>query len=150
MRSTPPAAQTLGQTLMLVASDFQRRLDRDLHARGVRGVGARHRAVFLYLGRNGASRAVDLAEAAGIRPQSMMKIVHELEGLGLVERREDPADSRAKRIDFTATGLALIDELSRSTHAVWQQYADILGDDVLLETIRNLDTLLKEGEPHRE
>jgi len=150
MRSTPPAAQTLGQTLMLVASDFQRRLDRDLHARGVRGVGVRHRAVFLYLGRNGASRAVDLAEAAGIRPQSMMKIVHELEGLGLVERREDPTDSRAKRIDFTATGLALIDELSRSTHAVWQQYADILGDDVLLETIRNLDTLLKEGEPHRE
>lgn len=150
MRKSPSPAQTLGQTLMLMARDFQRRLDRDLHVRDIRGIGARHRAVFLYLGRNGASRAVDLAEAAGIRPQSMMKIVHELESLGLVERREDPADSRAKLIDFTAEGHALIAELSRSTQAVWQQYADILGKAALQETIRNLNTLLQAGEPPRE
>jgi DNA-binding MarR family transcriptional regulator len=150
MRETSPLSQTLGQTLMLVARDFQRRLDRDLQLRGIRGIGARHRAVFLYLGRNGASRAVHLAEAAGIRPQSMMKIVHELESLGLVERREDPTDSRAKLIDFTAGGHALIAELSRSTQAVWRQYADILGEDVLQETITNLNMLLQAGESSRE
>jgi DNA-binding MarR family transcriptional regulator len=150
MRATPPVTQTLGQTLMLMARDFQRRLDRDLEVRGIRGIGARHRAVFLYLGRNGASRAVNLAEAAGIRPQSMMKIVHELESLGLVGRREDPDDSRAKLIDFTPEGHALIAELSRSTHAVWRQYAEILGVDVLQHTIANLNTLLQAGEPDRE
>ncbi len=150
MRKSPPPTQTLGQTLMLVARDFQRRLDRDLNVRGIRGIGARHRAVFLYLGRNGASRAVDLAQAAGIRPQSMMKIVHELEALGLVERREDPTDSRAKLIDFTLGGHALIAELSRSTQSVWQQYAEILGKGVLQETINNLNTLLQAGETTRE
>ncbi len=142
--------QGLGQTLMLVARDFQRRLDRDLDIRGVPGISARHRAIFLFLGRNGASRAVDLANAAGIRPQSMMKIVHELESLGLVERREDPTDSRAKLIDFTARGFALIDELSRSTETVWQQYADILGTDNLQQTVVNLNTLLQAGETTRE
>lgn len=150
MHSNPPLAQTLGQTLMLMARDFQRRLDRDLHVRGIQGIGARHRAVFLYLGRNGACRAVDLAEAAGIRPQSMMKIVHELESLGLVERREDPSDSRAKLIDFTAGGRTLITELSRSTQAVWQQYADILGQDALQATFTNLNALLQAGESPRE
>lgn len=150
MRKSPPPTQTLGQTLMLLARDFQRRLDRDLTVRGIRGIGARHRAVFLYLGRNGASRAVDLAQAAGIRPQSMMKIVHELEALGLVERREDPTDSRAKLIDFTLGGHALIAELSRSTQSVWQQYAEILGKGVLQETINNLNILLQAGESTRE
>lgn len=135
---------------MLVARDFQKRLDRDLQLRGVQGIGARHRAVFLFLGRKGPSRAVDLAEAAGIRPQSMMKIVHELESLGLVERREDPSDSRAKLIDFTARGRALIDELSRSTQTVFQQYADILGTDTLQQTIETLNTLLQRGESNRE
>ena len=141
---------TLGQTLMLMGRDFQQRLDSDLQVRGVRGIGARHRAVFLFLGRNGASRAVDLAEAAGIRPQSMMKIVHELESLGLVERREDPTDSRAKLIDFTPSGRTLIAELSQSTETVWQQYARILGKNVLEQTIHNLNALLDAGEKTRE
>jgi MarR family transcriptional regulator for hemolysin len=93
---------------------------------------------------------VELAEAAGIRPQSMMKIVHELESLGLVERREDPSDSRAKLIDFTSGGRALIAELSRSTDAVWRQYADILGEAVLQQTINHLNTLLQAGDPADE
>lgn len=131
---------------MLIGRDFQRRLDADLHGRGVTGISVRHRNIFLYLGRNGASRAVDLAQAAGIRPQSMMKIVHELEELGLVERRADPTDSRAKLIGFTARGRDLIAELSRSTETVWQQYADILGERTLQQTFNNLDTVLQAGD----
>lgn len=140
------SSQEIGQTLMLMGRDFQRRLDRDLKSRGVQGIGGRHRAVFLFLGRNGASRAVDLAEAANIRPQSMMKIVHELEALGLVQRCADPTDSRAKLIDFTADGRALIAELSKSTEIVWQQYASVLGQRAMETTIKNLNSLLHNTE----
>lgn len=150
MPTRTPARHEIGQTLMLVTDDFHRRLNADLRARGVKGISPRHRSVFLYLGRNGASRAVDLAGAAGIRPQSMMKIVHELEDLGLIERRPDPDDSRAKLIDFTPGGLELIDELSRSTEAVWRQYADILGKRGLEQTLRNLDTLTRYMEPEHD
>jgi MarR family transcriptional regulator for hemolysin len=143
MPKGPQLRQELGQTLMLMTRDFQQRLDSDLARRDVPGIGARHRAVFLFLGRNGASRAVDLAEAAGIRPQSMMKIVHELESLGLVERCEDPADSRAKLIDFTVRGRKLIAELARSTETVWQQYSRILGRKTLEQTVQHLNTLLQ-------
>jgi DNA-binding MarR family transcriptional regulator len=150
MRKTPQPRQALGQTLMLLARDFQKRLDGDLEIRGIPGIGARHRAVFLFLGRNGASRAVDLAEAADISPQSMMKIVHELESLGLVERREDPSDSRAKLIDFTDDGRQLITDLSRSTEIVWQQYARIIGKENLEKTIIHLNTVIDAKEEKRD
>lgn len=131
----------LGQILMLGAQDFHQRLDRDLKQRGVTGINARQRAVFLHLGRFGASRSVDLAQAAGIRPQSMMKIVHELEEMGLVERRPDPADSRAKLIDFTGPGRQFIEELSASTLTVWRQYQQIIGDQPLTQALSTLKQL---------
>ena len=89
-------------------------------------------------------------EAADVRPQSMMKIVHELESLGLVERREDPTDSRAKLIDFTNNGSKLIAELSRSTESVWRQYAGILGGETLEQTINHLNTLIEAQEKVRD
>lgn len=132
----------LGQTLMMALKDFQRRLDADLKRRGVSGIRARHRAIFMHLDRFGASRSVDLAAAAGIRPQSMMKIVHELEELNLVTRRGDPRDSRAKLIEFTRAGQDLIEELTRSTEVVWEQYAEILGETELDHTLDSLRQLL--------
>lgn len=144
-----PHKYELGQALMLALADFQGRLDDDLRHRGVSGIRARHRAVFVHLNRFGASRSVDLAAAAGIRPQSMMKIVHELEDLGLVTRREDPRDSRAKLIEFTAAGQDLIGELKDSTEAVWEEYASILGPKELnrtLESLRKLFLHNTEGE----
>ena len=80
----------------------------------------------------------------------MMKIVHELESLGLVERRKDPTDSRAKLIDFTGEGRQLITELSRSTETVWQQYARILGKENLEQTIAHLNTLVQAKEAKRD
>jgi len=133
----------IGQILMLMTRDFQRRLDDDLLARGVRGIGHRHRGVFLHLARCGASRSVELAAAAGIRPQSMMKVVHELEDLGLVTRRTDPADSRAKLIEFTDAGRELIEELTRSTKTVWKQYARLIGTDDLTAAFTSLRYLLE-------
>lgn len=137
-----PHKYELGQTLMLALADFQRRLDEDLQHRGVTGIHARHRAVFIHLNRFGASRSVDLAAAAGIRPQSMMKIVHELEDLSLVTRREDPRDSRAKLIEFTPAGQDLIEELTQSTEAVWEQYASVLGAEKLERALGSLRLLI--------
>lgn len=135
--------ELIGEVLMLATRDFQERLDRDLAARGISGIRPRHRSVFLYLGHHGPSRAVDLADAAGIRPQSMMKAVHELEQLGWVKREADPGDSRAKLIHFTAAGLELIDELRISTRAVWREYARRIGEQPLRDTIAGLQSLLE-------
>lgn len=150
MSDTPEPRQLLGQALMLAGRDFQSRLDDDLRRRDVTGISARHRAIFLHLGRHGPSRAVDLARSAGVRPQSMMKIIHELESLDLLERRTDPADSRAKLVDFSPDGRRLIDELSRSTETVWQQYVEIVGEENLERMVHQLNILAQEGEKNHE
>ncbi|RLQ22061.1 MarR family transcriptional regulator [Seongchinamella sediminis] len=125
----------LGQALMVALRDFQRRLDADLADRGVQGIPARHRKVFMQLASEGASRSVDLAARIGVRPQSMMKTVHELEELGLVSRTADPTDSRAKLVTLTPGGRSLIDELSRSTEIVWDQYAALVGERELQQAM---------------
>ena len=129
----------LGMALMLALDDFQHRLDAELAERGFPGIRRRHRAVFMHLGAHGPSRSVDLAAAASIRSQSMMKIVHELEELGLVSRTIDPRDSRAKLITFSQQGEKLLRQLNASTQVVWEQYATVRGVDELetmLESLR--------------
>ena len=96
-----------------------------------------------HLEQHGASRSVDLAAAAGITPQSMMKSVHELEELGLVSRAEDPADSRAKLVEFTPAGRRLIAQLSAATERVWAEYAALLGEKELDRTMTALKRLVQ-------
>lgn len=137
----------LGQTLMLALGDFRQRLDTDLAATDFPGLRHHHRAVFMHLERHGASRSVDLAAAAGVTPQSMMKSVHELEDLGLVSRSADPADSRAKLIEFTPAGKRLIAQLSEATERVWRQYSAMVGEaelDGAMTTLRRLVQLCAE------
>jgi DNA-binding MarR family transcriptional regulator len=131
----------LGQVLMMALRDFQLRLDEDLAQRGVRGIRSRHRKVFMHLNHHGASRSVDLAEKVGVRPQSMMKTVQELEQLGLVTRCIDPADSRAKLVEFTNKGRAFIGELTRSTETVWAQYAGLVDERELKQAMQMLQKL---------
>ena len=131
----------LGQALMMALSDFQQRLDEDLAQRGVRGIRARHRKVFMHLNHNGASRSVDLAQQVGVRPQSMMKTIHELEQLGLVTRCVDPLDSRAKLVEFTKKGQVFIDELTQSTVTVWEQYAARVDERELQQAMQLLQKL---------
>ena len=128
----------LGMALMLALDDFQHRLDADLAKKGFPGIRRRRRAVFMHLGTHGPSRSVDLAAAASIRSQSMMKIVHELEELGLVSRTIDPRDSRAKLITFSQQGEKLLRQLNASTQVVWEQYATVLGVNELGTTLESL------------
>ena len=139
MRQIPK--HELGQVLMMAVRDFQRRLDEDLAERGVEGIRTGHRKVFMELASDGAGRSADLAAKIGVRPQSMMKTVHELEELGLVSRAPDPTDSRAKLISLTRKGRALIKELSRSTETVWEQYAEQLGERDLEQAMQLLSRL---------
>ncbi|HVV11483.1 MarR family winged helix-turn-helix transcriptional regulator [Amycolatopsis sp.] len=58
-------------------------------------------AVLLLVEQAGAATATGLAEAAGMRPQSMAKIIHALEEAGLVTGSPDPADGRKTLISLS-------------------------------------------------
>ena len=75
----------------------------NLAARGQ--IAAAHIHITRHLPAEGA-RLTELAQAAGMTKQAMGTLVNQCEAWGMVTRADDPADARAKRVVFTATGLA--------------------------------------------
>jgi DNA-binding MarR family transcriptional regulator len=73
------------------------------HLRGHPEVKPAHNSVFATLA-EGGSRAIDMAERAGITRQSMGEVVRDMVALGILEMRPDPADRRAKLVTYTEHG----------------------------------------------
>jgi DNA-binding MarR family transcriptional regulator len=59
----------------------------------------------------------DLADAEGVQPPSMTRIVAKLQGRGLVTRRRDPHDGRVARLEVTAEGRRLLQRSRTSKNA---------------------------------
>lgn len=77
-----------------------------------------HGNVMEHLAFEDGLRLADLAQRAGVTPQSMGQWVDELEALGYVERRPDINDRRAKRIHLTRKG-------KKSNKIEWQVVREI-------------------------
>ena len=88
-----------GRLLFAVQGELFKRL----HASGFNDIVPRHGVVLAYLRHDGV-RATDLARLSGQLKQVVGVIVDDLEALGYVERRPDPADRRAKLIVPTRRG----------------------------------------------
>jgi DNA-binding MarR family transcriptional regulator len=73
---------------------------------------------------------LELAQHLGIDRTVMTYLLDDLERAGLIERRPDPADRRARRIVATAAGRDLLDVLDRRLRAAEQDVlAGLAGDD---------------------
>ena len=88
---------------------------------------------------HGPSRMVDIADAKGVKSQSLVKVIKELESIDYVRRFADHSDSRAKLIELTSSGKQHMIFLSEATEGVWQQYVDDLG----LEKTQNIFASLR-------
>jgi DNA-binding MarR family transcriptional regulator len=97
----------LGVLASRLLFSLQDELFERLAAAGYDDLLPRHGAVLAYLDEDGV-RATELARLSGRHKQIIGRIVDELEELGYVERRPDPADRRAKLIFPTERGLAQV------------------------------------------
>lgn len=85
-----------------------------------------HNRVFIHLSLDG-SRIVDIARAEGISSTAVGQLVTELEQLGFVERRSDPADGRAKKVFYTRKGLEMLDAARSIAKTIDSELAAVLG-----------------------
>lgn len=69
----------------------------------------------------------ELAGVLGVTQQAVSKYVSELEQLGYVERRPDPADERIRRVALTARGARLIADARRLRTRLERRLADVVG-----------------------
>ncbi len=83
-------------------------------------------------------RLTDLARGAGMTPQAIGELVDQLESLGYVERRPDPADRRAKRIYRTQRARRASEAAFETAHRIDGELSELLGPDRLEALKRDL------------
>lgn len=84
------------------------------------------------IGRHGDGlRQGVLADILNIEGPSLTRSMDQLVQAGLVDRREDPADRRAKTLHLTEAGVAACETIEASLHAVRAEvFAGISDDDI--------------------
>ena len=92
-------------------------------------ISAAHIHITRHLALHG-SRLTELAQAAGMTKQAMGNLVNQCEAWGLVTREDDPLDARAKRVVFTATGLAWLQAFRDAVDQAEREFREAVGQDV--------------------
>jgi MarR family transcriptional regulator for hemolysin len=83
-----------------------------------------------------------LADEIGVEGPSLVRLIDLLQAEGLVERREDPTDRRAKMLHLTALGEIRADEINRVLRRVRAYLLkDISGEDlsVAFEVLQRIE-----------
>jgi DNA-binding MarR family transcriptional regulator len=133
MPSTPatilaPKRLHIGQLLVHLTRQFQTELYARLLDAGFEGARVPHTHVTAYIKAEG-SRLTDLATQARMTRPAMAELVDDLQRLGIVERRPDPSDGRAKLICLTEQGWVAM----RTGHQIIAQleadYAQLIGHE---------------------
>jgi DNA-binding MarR family transcriptional regulator len=79
----------------------------------------------------GLGRMTEIADMAGVTKQTAGVLAAELEVMGYVGRRPDPHDGRAKIVQFTGRGRALMKALPRILDETENQIVGAIGADDL-------------------
>jgi DNA-binding MarR family transcriptional regulator len=81
------------------------------------GLEQRQAGMLARLAENDGRSQQAIAELMGVNPTRMVFLTDELEGLGLVERRRNPADRRSHALYLTEAGTAMLARVREVTRA---------------------------------
>ena len=143
MSTIPPSRLHLGQLLVQLTRIFQTQLFDGLVAAGLSEARVPHTHVTAYIKADG-SRLTELAEQARMTLPAMSELVDDLQRLGIVERRPDPRDRRAKLICLTDTGWDAMRTARSIIAAIEADWGERVGVDRFEATARTLDALLRD------
>ncbi|MFE7802232.1 MarR family winged helix-turn-helix transcriptional regulator [Nocardia sp. NPDC057440] len=135
--STVDSNDSLLKLLSLATTAFERELNVELRARLGDQLRPAHYVVFRHLDPAG-TRITALAEAAGMTQQSMGELVTHVERCGLVVRRADPKDRRARLVMMTDAGRAALGVAAARIESIERTLADAMGATALAELRRHL------------
>ncbi|MDX8051561.1 MarR family transcriptional regulator [Lentzea sp. BCCO 10_0798] len=113
-------------------SRFQKELFTRLAEAGHEHLRPRHGAVMAYIATSG-TRASELSERSGQHKQVIGTLIDELERLGYVTRRPDPADRRAKLVVPTEAGRDQMAQARRIISDIEARLAELVGQERFAE-----------------
>lgn len=144
MDKLPQDRQTLTASLLQAGRQWRRLAERAL---AVHEISEARAGVLIWVGRlGGGVRQITLAGYIGIEGTSLVRLLDQLGEMGLVERRDDPEDRRAKTIWLTDKGASLVElieaELTRLRKRV---FGDLPAEDIKA-TLRVFDAIQRAEE----
>jgi DNA-binding MarR family transcriptional regulator len=140
-KASDPSADAIVLSLKLLqlSEDLQRAYA--THLLGRFGLSAGRLSVLLLIERSAPERPrpADLARRADVSRPTVTRLLDGLVRDGLVSRRADPDDGRARRVELTAAGRRLLQEVTPAHARRLSQLTRLLGD----EDRRHLERLLE-------
>ena len=133
-----PLARLFAMAYRMLVDD----LHEQLAARGWAGVRPAFGFVLLAL-RAGPVPLRDLPGALGTSKQAVSKLVEAMVAAGFVERPADPTDSRAKRVQLSARGRALLADVEEIWAELERGWAEQLGERRLDDLRADLTAVLR-------
>ena len=130
-----------------VVARFQREVDRALVLENLTHLQFTTLALVAWFGREDTQvTQIDLARSAGIHPMQVSQTLKVLETKKMISRRTSKSDTRAKRVEITASGL---DALRRALPKVIAVQSRLFGDagrpgGSLLKEVLRIDSGLVE------
>jgi DNA-binding MarR family transcriptional regulator len=140
-RDLPTDRLAIGQLLGRLLYHFRQDMLDVAGGHGYPDLRAPHLQIFGNVGSNGI-RLTDLAARAQLSLAAASEFVTELEQLGYLERRPDPADGRAKLIFPTVRGRHALDDAGDRVAEIEQTWAALAGHAEFNEACRTLQRVL--------
>jgi DNA-binding MarR family transcriptional regulator len=122
----PADRQAIGQLLVRLLYRFRQEMLSAAAERGYQDIRAPHLQIFGSLGIDGI-RLTDLAARAQLSLAAASEFVTELQELGYLERRPDPADGRAKLIFPTLRGRQALGDAGDRVAEIEQHWSELVG-----------------------
>jgi MarR family transcriptional regulator for hemolysin len=98
-------------------------------------------AVLFRLERSEGLKQSELAEILDIQPISLTRLIDRLCDNGLIERRSDPADRRAKRLFLTPAARPVLDRLTAMTNEIMGRVLTGVDRNAIEAMTANLNTI---------
>ncbi|MEU9621425.1 MarR family winged helix-turn-helix transcriptional regulator [Streptomyces sp. NPDC048155] len=130
VRSSAPVEAGFELPLLLFAGfrSIVDELHRELAGRGHPDIRPAYGFALQAVGRDGAT-ASEIGRRLGVSKQAAGKTVEKLEGLGYVERVDDPQDGRRKLVRLTVRGVDVLVKSAEGFDRVRAEWARVLGAD---------------------
>jgi DNA-binding MarR family transcriptional regulator len=145
-RDPVPDRLAIGQLLVRLLREFRDDLAAPRAQAGYGDVRETHFQIFGNI-RMGGVRLTELADRAQLSLAATSELVNDLVDLGYLTRRPDPADGRAKLIDLTKRGQALMTDAGDRVIDIEHRWSEIVGDKNFAHMTRTMQRLLDELDP---
>jgi len=145
-RDLPADRLAIGQLLVRLLREFRDDLAAPRADAGYGDLREPHFQIFGNI-RMGGIRLTELADRAQLSLAAASELVNDLEQLGYLTRRPDPADGRAKLIDLTERGRLLMAHAGNRVGDIEQRWSELVGERNFAQMSRTMQRLLDELDP---